>query len=399
MAPPAKRPRSALQRWGARALVLAALGLAGFLGVKLLPRKALPVRALHPARGTVRDVVSSSVAGEVTPELHATVRAEISGQVREIRHKAGDRVKKGEVVVRLDDADLSARLGQAVAAAAAAAGQLAQARERVATLRRQAERARVLLQRGAGTQQLSEDADAALREASEALRAAEGQVQQAQASAQTARIARSHADIVAPFDGLLIDVAPNVGDHLIPAAPVLQIIDDSRLHVDATVDEADAAKVRPGQEAQLNLDALPGRPQKGRVSRIDPAVKRDLKGARTLAVEVEVVDLKEAHAAGLLPGMSANVEIVVAEKKDVLYLPTSVIVGRGVSRSVYELVPEGRYYRVKKVALQVGLSNWDRTEVLSGVDAGALVAASLNVKGLEEGVLAEVEVEREHPQP
>jgi HlyD family secretion protein len=386
---------SAARRWAVRFLVLAALVGAGVMTVRLMPRKALAVRAVRPQVGTVRDVVSSSVAGEVTPELRAMVRADLAARVVAVLHKAGARVKKGEVIVRLDAADLDARLSQAQAAAAAAAGQVAQAQARRDTLARQAERARTLLARGAGTAQLAEDSEAAVREAGEAIRAASGQLQQAQAAVQVARVARGHAEIVAPFDGLLTEVLPNVGEVLAPAAPVLQIIDDSRLHVDATIDEADAAKVRPGQEAELKLDALPDQVVKGKVARVDPAVKRDLKGARTLGVEVEVRDVTEALKAGLKPGMSANVDIVVAEKQGVLYLPSNVIIGRGVSRAVLALRPDGRDHVAHKVEIKVGLSNWDRTEVISGLGADELVAASLNQKGLEDGARVKVELPKE----
>ena len=238
--------------------------------------------------------------------------------------------------------------------------------------------------------QVSEDAAAALLEASRALQTASSQREQAQAQLLAARVARSKVDLGAPFDGLLTDVHVQLGDSVAPGAPVLQIIDDSRLHVDATIDEADVARVRPGQSAELHLDALPERNIAGKVVRTDPSVKRDLKGARTLTVEVEVTDLGLARAAGLLPGMSANVEILVAEKSGVLTVASNHIVGRGLNRFVYALVPEGRYHRVRKRPVEVGISNWERSEVVKGVVAGELVAASLNEKGLDDGVLVQV---------
>jgi HlyD family secretion protein len=273
----------------------------------------------------------------------------------------------------------------------AVGAQIAQSQARLGLLRRQAERARTLLQRGAGTAQLSEAAEAAVREAGEAARALTAQLDQARATLEAARLARVHADLTAPFTGLLTEVLPNIGETVAPPAPVFTLIDDRRLHVDATIDEADAAKVRPGQEAELKLDALPDQIVPGRVARVDPAVKRDLKGARTLGVEVEVLSVDQARRLGLKPGMSANVDIVVAERRDVLYLPTAAVVGRGVNRAVYVLAPEGRYHRARKRTVQIGVSNWDRTEILSGVGPDERVAATLNVKGLDDGVLVQIE--------
>ncbi len=395
----AKPTTSRARRYLTRLLILLGIVGASFELYRLIPQKTIAVRPTRATVGTVRDVVSSSVAGEVIPEVHATVRAEIGGTILAITHKVGDRVKQGEIIVKLDPSDLAARFAQSQAARFAAEAQLKQAETRLDTLKHQAERARTLLTRGAGTAQLSEDAEAAVHEAAQALRAAQGQVQQSQAAQQVTRIAKDHAEIVAPFAGLLTEILPNRGDDIIPSAPVFQIIDDRRLHVDATIDEADAAKVRTSQEATLSLDALPDHPIKGRVSRVDPAVKRDIKGARTLGVEVEVLDVASALSTGLLPGMSANVEIIVAEKRDVLNLPTNVIIGRGVSRAVFLLVPEGKFFRARKTDLKVGLTNWDRSEILSGLSAGAQVVASLNTKGLDDGVLCSLQKDRETPAP
>src|SRR5204863_5293348 len=141
---------------------------------------------------------------------------------------------------------------------------------------------------------MSEDAENLLQEARQASRTQSIAVEQALAALKITQVAVERSRLTAPFDGLLVEVGPDPGEELTPGAPAFEIIDDGRLHVDAAVDEADAARVAPGQEAQLTLDALPGRKIAGRIARIAPAVRKDLKGARTLAVEVEVSDPKAA---------------------------------------------------------------------------------------------------------
>jgi len=383
------RPRSSrLLRVLIVLLIPAAIGTA----VKFWPRRVPTVRVVRTSLGTVRDVVSSSSAGEVAPAMQATIRAEIGGRVLAARNRRGTRVRRDDLVVQLDPADSDARLRQAQAAVDSAAAQRAQAEARVDTLKRQAQRAQLLAQAGAGTVQISEDARAAVREGEIALKAAEGQVAQARAAQQAAVVSRQRCNLTAPFDGILTEVSANPGDSLVPGTPVFQIVDDSRLHVDAFVDEADAIRVQVDQRAELHLDALPGRNIEGRVSRVDPMVKRDLKGARSLTVEVEVADLSLARRAGLLPGMSANVEILVAEKHDVLWVPSNVIVGRGVSRHVFRLEPDGPTYRVRRQSIEVGLSNWDRTEIRMGLSPNVLVVTSLNEKGLEEGAAVQADM-------
>jgi HlyD family secretion protein len=199
---------------------------------------------------------------------------------------------------------------------------------------------------------------------------------------RVARVARGKAEIDAPFDGVITDLKLDPGEELSPGAPVFEIIDDGKLYVEASIDEADVGRVRTGQPATLTLDALPGKTIPSRVSRIGPAVRKDLKGARTLPIDVDVVDPKGAMAVGLKSGMSADVEIIVAEKPDVASLPTNVIIGRGAKRNVYKVV-DG-FARLTPV--EVGLSNWDRTEVASGLSVGDEVVATLNFKELEDGV-------------
>ncbi|MFO0579996.1 MAG: efflux RND transporter periplasmic adaptor subunit [Polyangia bacterium] len=368
--------------------------IAGAVAVpRLLPKKPLKVRVTQASVTLVRDVVSSATAGEVTPELQATVRAEAGGQVVAVRAKKGDRVKKDQILVELDAKDLQARLRQAQASILVVDAQRGQAQARLQTLVQQQQRAALLAEKGAGTQQLLDDAQAAVREAQQALATAQSQRAQALAALQLAKVARSKAELQAPFDGVLVELPLHPGDDLPPGALAFQIIDDSRLHIDATVDEADAAKVKVGQPAELHLDALPDKAIAGKVARVDPAVKKDLKGARTLTVEVEVADVAAARALGLLCGMSANVEIVVAEKASVLSVPSNVIVGRGLNRFVYVVEREGKYQRAHKRTVRIGLTNWERSEILSGLEAGAVVISSLNEKGLEDGALVQPELE------
>jgi RND family efflux transporter MFP subunit len=306
----------------------------------------------------------------------------LGARVTGVRHQRGDRVKRGEPIILLDAADLEARIAQAQATVAANGAQVAQANARLAAAKRTAERARGLAARGAGTAQLSEDSDAQEREATEAAHASEGLRAQAEAALRVARVARTKAEIDAPFDGLITDLKLDPGEELSPGAPVFEIIDDSRLYVEAAVDEADVARVREKQPATLSLDALPGVSVKAAVSRIGPSVRKDLKGARTLPIDVDVADPKGAMAIGLKSGMSADVEIIVSEKPNVISLPTNVIIGRGAKRNVYKVVAG----KAVLTPVEVGLSNWDRTEILSGVAEGDEVVATLNLKELDDGV-------------
>lgn len=369
-------------------IIITVVVLAGvFLGLpRLMKRAPLEVETVKAARGTVIDEISSASAGEVMAERDAQVRAEISGRVLAVKHRRGDRVKKGDPIVILDASDLDARLRQAQATLEAQRAQVAQADAHAEAAKKTAEREKSLAEKGAEPQQLADDAEARSKEGDAAAQAAHAQLDQAAAALQVAKVARSHAELTSPFDGLLADLTVDPGDALTVGAMVFQVVDDSRLRVEAPIDEADIGKVQVGQKATLRLDALPDHPVAGVVSRMDPTVRRDEKGARTLKLEVEVTDLKDAMAKGLRPGMSANVDVRVAEKDGLVYLPTNVIVGRGTKRTVY--VVEGGM--AKERQLQVGLNSWERSEVASGVQEGEEVISSLNVKGLADGAPVKV---------
>lgn len=382
----ARKPaRRRLVRWITRLVVLAVLVGAGWFAKRALKPKPLAVDVAVVERGTVRDEVSSASAGEVMAAQKATVRAEISARIVAVNHRRGERVKRGDAVVTLDTRDLDARLKEALATIASQRAAVAQAAARADSARATAEREQRLADHGAEPVKAADDAAAQAREADAALATAKASVEQSQAAYQVAKVARTNAVLTAPFDGLLSDVFVEVGDQTVPGSNVFEIIDDSRLHVEATFDEADIARIKLGQSATLRLDALPGQPLSGVVSKLDPTVRTDAKGARTLRIEVEVADLKAALAAGVRPGMSANVDVRVAEKADVLSLPTSVIIGRGTKRAV-DLIENGV---IVERRIQVGISSWDRTEIVSGLRAGDRVVASLNVKGLGEGVRVE----------
>jgi HlyD family secretion protein len=380
--PPSGPPRRRRSPWVRRGL-FAAIAVAVVVAVpRAMKRPPIEVEVVKAARGTVTDEISSASAGEVMAERDATVRADLAGRVLSVKHRRGERVKKGEVIVALDAADLEARLRQAQATVEAQRAQVSQADAHAEAARKTAQRSRSLAERGAETEQMADDAEARSREADAAARAAHAQLDQASAALQVSRVARSHAELTAPFDGLLADVTVDPGDELTTGAVVFQLVDDSRLRVEAPIDEADIGKVKVGQQATLRLDALPDQPIAGVVARMDPTVRKDEKGARTLKLEVEVADLKDAVAKGLRPGMSANVDVRVAEKKDLVSLPTNVIVGRGTKRTVY-VVEDGK---AREQPVQVGLSSWERSEIVSGVSEGQEVISSLNAKGLANGV-------------
>jgi HlyD family secretion protein len=159
-------------------------------------------------------------------------------------------------------------------------------------------------------------------------------------------------------------------------------VDVARLYVRATVDEFDARRVHLDQEARVTLDAFPGRTLRGRVYKVSPAVSGERQEARTFTIRVSLEEGKEL----LKPGMSADVEVIVARRPGALFVPTQALLEREGKRWVYR-VAEGR---ARLVPVRVGESNWQSTEVLDGLAEGDQVVVNPDTPGLAEGTRVKV---------
>ena len=208
-----------------------------------------------------------------------------------------------------------------------------------------------------------------------------------------ARVDAARADVErtvlrAPFAGVVAEVNAEVGEFVtpsptgIPTPPAVDLIDFRCVYVTAPIDEVDAPAIRTDMPACVTLDAFPGeRRCAAHVRRIAPYVLDVEKQART--VEVEVALESEESRSGLLPGYTADVEIVLERKDAVLRVPT-VAVLEGTRVLVFrdgDGVLESRSF-------EPGLSNWHFTEVVSGLDEGERVVVSVDREGVDAGVVA-----------
>ncbi|MBT8128461.1 MAG: efflux RND transporter periplasmic adaptor subunit, partial [Gammaproteobacteria bacterium] len=198
--------------------------------------------------------------------------------------------------------------------------------------------------------------------------------------------------LVAPFSGIVAEVNGEIGEFVtpspvgIPTPPAVDLMDTSCLYVSAPIDEVDAPRIRVGMKVHISLDALAGEVFNGSVKRIAPYVLEVEKQART--VDVEVHFLCQQDCINMLPGYSADIEVVLDEKTDVLRIPTEAIL-EGNSVLVYAADD-----RLQEREVQTGLSNWEWTQVIDGLSAGDEVVVSVEREGVEDGVLATRESEQ-----
>jgi HlyD family secretion protein len=164
--------------------------------------------------------------------------------------------------------------------------------------------------------------------------------------------------------------------------PAIDLIDPTCLYIKAPIDEVDAPRIRTGMSACVSLDAFTEHYCAASVRRIAPYVLEREKQART--VDVEVVIESAVDTAALLPGYSADIEVLIEARDDVLRLPTEAV-----TEGNRVLVVDADSRLVER-AFEPGLSNWQYTEVLDGLEAGARVVLSTGRAGVTAGALVTV---------
>ncbi|HNK87051.1 MAG TPA: efflux RND transporter periplasmic adaptor subunit, partial [Nitrosomonas sp.] len=213
--------------------------------------------------------------------------------------------------------------------------------------------------------------------------AAGADVKRAQAQLEVTQANLNRTLLNAPFSGVIAQVTGELGEYTtpsppgIPTPPAIDLIDDSCLYVSAPMDEIDAPKLAIGQKARITLDALTNQTFAGVVRRIAPYVTEIEKQARTVDVEVNFVENSNQV---LLVGYSADVEVITDQREQVLRIPTQAIRQRN---KVWALGPQDR---LEERTLEIGLSNWAYTEIISGLQAGDQVLIATDIETIVPGI-------------
>ena len=188
---------------------------------------------------------------------------------------------------------------------------------------------------------------------------------------------RSKLTITAPFSGVITKKTCEIGESKLPGGALLVLADPSSAYVEAQIDEADAAKVRVGQTARLVPEAFRGEKFTGRVSEVRPTVEASKEVSRANTIAIALTSSPQP----LRLGMSVDVEVLTGGKDNVPLIPSSALMERDAKKFVY-VVSGGKTVRRD---VTVGVSNWDRTEILTGVSPGEDVVTSLEIKDLAPG--------------
>ncbi len=377
-------------------VIVAIVVLGAFVSMR---RAEVPIRAERATRGAIASTITTN--GKVEPVNNFEAHAPAPGTVKKILVREGDQVKKGQLLLQLDDSDARAQAAKALAQLKAAEADLQAVRaggthEEVLANRADLVKARAerdaaqrnldamkrLQERGAASAAEVEAAQTRMQTAQAQLSVLEQkatgkrystpEVAKVQAEAEQARAEYAAAEdllhssnVVAPREGTVYSVPVRAGAFVQAGELLIQVADLRTMQVRAFVDEPDIGRLSVGQPVTITWEGQPGRSWEGKVTRTPTTVVvRGTRSVGELTCEVNNQDLK------LLPNINVNVVITSARREDALLVPREAVHQHNSHRFVYEVV-NGELQRRN---VETGISDLTRIEITSGIKDNAVVA-------------------------
>ena len=352
---------------------LAVLTLAILSACKPSGSGSLNYETAPVARGNIAQHTTAS--GTLSAVVSVDVGSQVSGKISAMSVDFNSPVRKGQVVAEIDPTVYEASLRQAE-------GELASAQANATLKRQNLERKKILAPQRAASQLDLDQATAELTQA-------EASVIIKQAAVDSARANLGYCKITAPVDGIVISRKVDLGQTVIAAlsTPVLFTIaqDITRMNINASVSEADIGQVKDGQPVDFTVDAFPDEVFHGKVTQVrkSPTTTQNVVTYETLIA----VDNPEQK---LFPGMTADVSVLVAERKNVLTIPNTALRYTPPENAKYEQTPPTKPERsrrlvyslgsdgarLKPVIVKAGITDGINTEILEGVADGVSVVTS-----------------------
>ena len=366
------------------------IGIGAVLGWYWSKPKPVLVRVQAVERGAIESTVANTRAGTVEACQRAKLSPSIGGLIAKLPIKQGDTVKAGQLLLSLWNEDLKAQLQLAERDAVATAARATEACVVAEVAKKEADRQVRLLKQKLTSDDIAERAVGDAKARAAACLAAKEARRVAQAKVDVSKANLERTRLIAPFDGVVAKINGELGEYVtpsppgIPTLPAVDLVDNNCLYVSAPIDEVDAAQVKIGQPVRISLDAFPKKHFDGTVRRIAPYVLEVEKQARTVDVEAEFSNT--ADYARMLAGYSADLEIILDIRPDVLRIPTEALL-----EDKRVLVYSKDDQLLHSRTIETGLSNWKLTEVLSGLEEGEQVVSTIDRKGVEDGALAKLE--------
>jgi HlyD family secretion protein len=342
------------------------------------------IKALQTELGEVRETIANTRSGSLMACRRSKLSVSVGGQIDRVLVHEGDQVAEGQLLLTLFNQDIQAQRLQAEAHLSAIKLQKVRQCIIAESDSHEATRKYTLIGRGLATQEEVDLAKAKADASEMACKASQAEVKQAHAQVLLNQAILAKTRLIAPFAGVIAEVNGEIGEYATPSPPgiltlpMVDLIDNSCYYVSAPIDEVDAALLEVGMSAVISLDAFRDQPLAGKVRRIAPYVYAAEKQARTVEVEA---DINDSSLRNLLVGYSADIEILIKSRKHALRIPTEAIFD---NNKVYVFVGDTLHLR----EIEPGLSNWQHTEILSGLVEGEWILTSASKSNLVDGMSA-----------
>jgi HlyD family secretion protein len=390
------------------AVVLAVILLASFSSMR---DEVIPVRAATVERSSIRTAISTN--GKIEPAQNFEAHAPVSTTVRRLLVREGDHVKKGQLLLQLDDSEVRSQAARAAAQVKGAQADVQAiekggSQEELLTLQTQLVKAKTdrdaaqrsldalrrLQQKGAASNGEVKEAENNLQRAQADLdllqqkqkdryskpevEKVEAQGSQAQAAYDAAEDVLHRSNVVAPFDGVVYLLPVKQGAFVQAGDLLLQEADLSHLIVRAYVDEPDIGRLVKGQKTEITWDAMPGRTWTGTVATLPATVK--LRGTRNVGEATIALDNEDYK---VLPNVNVSVSIIIAQHDNVLTIPREALRQDDTKPYVYQIIED----KLRRHDVTVAASNLTKVEVSSGLNDKDVVAlnSTSNMKSLRDG--------------
>ncbi len=359
------------------------------------------IKRPHPVAVVVQEVTQGEVLSTITNTRAGTLKAcqrarlspSIGGQIESLPVKEGDSVKAGQLLLEIWNDDLQAQVSLAQHEYQASIALARQACIIAEVEKREASRLRTLRKNNMVSEERVDQAESEAQAKLFACKAANTKIKVSQSKVDVVQAELARTRLTAPFNGRVAEVTGERGEFLTPSPigiatlPAIDLIDYTCLYVSAPIDEVDAPRILPQMPARISLDAFAGKIFDGIVRRVADYVLDLEKQSRTVEIEVEFTNIEDIN--NMLPGYSADAEVILDRRDKVLRIPTAALFERN---SVLIFNDDGL---LEQRRLKIGISNWSYTEVIDGLVAGEQLVISIEREGVEDGARAVIEIKQD----
>lgn len=322
--------------------------------------RATQVQTDQVSTGTINEKIA--LTGTLKPKQQVDVNPQMAGRITQILVDTGQPVARGALLAVIEDDQIKQQVERAGAAISVDEASIAQREAELSNARAELERKRKLVEEGLLSRIELDTLETRVRVTQSQLELARAQRRQSQADQRELNIRQGQTRVYSPIAGVVARRQVDIGAMGSSTSPIVTVVSISPMIIEVQVPERDIARIRRGAQVKVTVDSLPNQNFTGRVMRIAPLLDPQ---TRNGLVEIEIPNRN-----GMLKGeMFARIELDLGSSRETTLLPRDALVYRGEQPGVYTIENEA----AKFLAVETGLTQEDKVEVLSGLKAGDTV--------------------------